>query len=169
MSNENTNGSIGQDELARILDGHRSRSEKIVMTNGVFDLIHPGHIEYLRQAKSYGDLLVVALNTDASVHRLKGPLRPILPEWERAKIIASLDMVDYVTLFEEDTPIDVIRKFRPNVLVKGGDYVPDTVVGRDFVESTGGCVKIVKFVGNFSSTNIIDRIIDSGKVQNGRR
>jgi rfaE bifunctional protein nucleotidyltransferase chain/domain len=150
---------VAAEELRRILDGHREQGEKIVFTNGVFDLLHPGHIRYLREARAEGDRLVVAINSDSSARRLKGADRPVLPQHERAKILASLDVVDYVTVFDEDTPAEIIEALRPDVLVKGGDYKLDEIVGRDFVESTGGKVKAIPFVEGLSSSNIIDRIV----------
>lgn len=160
-SSVSTPGYTPSAELAKLLEAHRARKEKIVFTNGVFDLVHPGHIRYLRAARAKGDLLVVALNSDASVRRIKGPLRPILPENERVKILASLDMVDYVTLFDEDTPFEVIKLLQPDVLVKGGDYAVNEIVGRDIVEARGGQVLNLELVEGVSSTNIIQRILDS--------
>lgn len=146
-------------ELNQILSDHRANGRKVVFTNGVFDLMHPGHVRYLRAARKMGDLLVVAINSDDSVRRLKGPGRPILPQNERGKILAALEMVDYVTLFEEDTPQAIIELLRPDILIKGGDYKLHEIVGRDFVESTGGKVVTIPFVEGMSSTNIIDRIV----------
>ena len=150
-------------ELRKVLEALKLEGRKIVFTNGVFDLIHVGHVDYLRCAKSKGDVLVVALNTDDSVRRLKGEKRPILPENERAKIVASFDMVDYVTFFNEDTPKEIIELLRPNVLVKGGDYTLDTIVGRETVERDGGTVHAVTLVEGASSSDIIDRIVKAGK------
>jgi D-beta-D-heptose 7-phosphate kinase / D-beta-D-heptose 1-phosphate adenosyltransferase len=152
-----------RNELQSILRSEQLSGRKVVFTNGVFDLIHPGHIRYLRAAKELGDILVVAINTDNSVRRLKGEDRPILPEHERVKIIASLEMVDYVTLFDEDTPFEVISRLRPDVLVKGGDYRTDQIVGRDIVEANGGVVKNLQFIDGASSSNIIERILAKGR------
>lgn len=143
--------------------GLRAAGRRVVFTNGVFDLIHPGHVRYLRTAKAFGDILIVALNSDDSVRRLKGPGRPILPETERVKIIASLEMTDYVTIFEDDTPLRVIETLLPDVLVKGGDYEIEDIVGRDAVESNGGVVRTVPFVDGSSSSNIVQRIIESAQ------
>ena len=129
----------------------------------MFDLVHPGHIRYLCDARSLGDLLVVALNSDESVRRLKGPSRPIIPGNERAKIMSSFEMVDYVTFFDEDTPLETIVLLRPDVLVKGGDYTLDTIVGRREVESWGGLVKAIEFIEGFASTNVIRRIVQTAK------
>jgi D-beta-D-heptose 7-phosphate kinase/D-beta-D-heptose 1-phosphate adenosyltransferase len=149
------------DQLAAIVQDERNRRRKVVFTNGVFDLIHPGHIRYLRAARAQGDLLVVGLNSDESVRRLKGPARPILPEHERVKIIASLDMVDYVTLFCEETPLEIIRALKPDVLIKGGDYALEEIVGRNEVESAGGRVLTIPFVKGKSSSGIVERIVRS--------
>lgn len=149
------------DELAKILDELRAAGWRIVFTNGVFDLIHPGHVRFLQEARSLGDLLVVALNSDASVRRIKGEKRPILPLVERGKILASFECVDYVTWFDEDTPDAIIRLLKPDVLVKGADYTLDNIVGRDFVESRGGVVRALKFNHGFSSTAVIERILRS--------
>ena len=146
-------------ELAAVLDEHRRQGQRIVFTNGVFDLVHPGHIRYLRTARAMGDVLVVALNSDTSVRRLKGELRPILPEVERIKIIAALEMVDYVTVFDDDTPLETIELLRPDVLVKGGDYAVDEIVGRDCVEAGGGHVSPLQLVEGFSTSGMIERIV----------
>jgi D-beta-D-heptose 7-phosphate kinase / D-beta-D-heptose 1-phosphate adenosyltransferase len=150
-----------QNALRDILEDQRRNGRKIVFTNGVFDLLHPGHIRYLREAKSMGDVLVVALNSDASVQRIKGPNRPIIGQGERTRIMASLEMVDYVTVFEEDTPKEIIELLQPDVLVKGSDYKLDEVVGRDTVEGSGGCVRTVDLVEGASSTSIIERIVNA--------
>ncbi|MBR3551540.1 MAG: D-glycero-beta-D-manno-heptose 1-phosphate adenylyltransferase [Bacteroidales bacterium] len=134
-------------------DGH-----KIVFTNGCFDVLHYGHVHYLLQAKELGDILVIGLNSDNSVRRLKGPTRPINGENERAFVLAALACVDYVTLFEEDTPEELIKVVRPDVLVKGGDYTLDNIVGADFVMQNGGTVTTIPFVEGFSSTRIIEKL-----------
>lgn len=130
----------------------------LVFTNGVFDLLHPGHIDVIAQARDQGEALVVGLNSDASVRRLKGPERPVRSEAERAYVLAALTDVDAVVSFEEDTPLELIRQLRPNVLVKGGDYEPSTVVGRDEVESWGGRVVIVPLRAGQSTTTIIEKL-----------
>lgn len=145
--------------LVRLVREKQAAGLKVVFTNGVFDLIHPGHIRYLREAKALGDVLVVALNTDESVARIKGPQRPILCLAERARVLAALEPVDYLTAFEQDTPLELIELLRPDVLVKGGDYTPDRVVGRDLVESHGGICRTVVFAEGFSTTAIVDRIL----------
>jgi rfaE bifunctional protein nucleotidyltransferase chain/domain len=130
----------------------------VVFTNGVFDLLHPGHIDVLAHARSLGDALIVGLNSDSSVQRIKGPDRPIRSEAERAYVLAALRDVDAVVTFSEDTPLTLIRRLRPDVLVKGGDYEPDTVVGRDDVESWGGRVVIVPLRAGQSTSSIIEKL-----------
>jgi rfaE bifunctional protein nucleotidyltransferase chain/domain len=130
-----------------------------VFTNGVFDLMHMGHVRYLQQARGLGDCLVVGVNADDSVRRLKGPKRPLLPERERAQLLAALSVVDYVTVFEEDTPEELIRVLRPNVHVKGGDYRPDDLPEAAAVREGGGEVRILPFLPGRSSTGLIEEII----------
>lgn len=132
--------------------------QKIVFTNGCFDVLHFGHVYYLQQARQLGDLLVVGLNSDASVKRLKGDSRPINGEKERAYVLAALAFVDYVVVFEEDTPEKIIKKVKPDVLVKGGDYEISNIVGADFVQQNGGIVTTIPFVEGFSSTQIIEKL-----------
>ena len=146
------------DELARAIAGWRAAGERIVFTNGVFDLLHRGHVEYLEEARALGDRLVVGVNTDASVRRLKEPGRPIVPEDERAELLAALESVDGVALFDEDTPARIIREVAPDVLVKGGDWAPDEIVGREFVESRGGRVERIRVREGWSTTRIVERI-----------
>ena len=136
----------------------RAMRGRVIFTNGVFDLLHPGHIDVLAKARALGDALIVGLNSDASVGRLKGPDRPVRNEAERAYVLAALQDVDAVVTFSEDTPLALIRHLRPDVLVKGGDYVPETVVGRDDVESWGGQVVIVPLHPGQSTTSIIEKL-----------
>ena len=131
--------------------------QKIVFTNGCFDVLHYGHVRYLAQARQLGDVLVVGLNSDASVRRLKGEGRPINPEQARAFVLAALEMVDYVCLFEEDTPYNLISAVQPDVLVKGGDYAIDNIVGGDIVKKRNGEVVVLPFVEGYSSTRIIEK------------
>lgn len=149
------------EELKKILDNHRSRKERIVFTNGCFDILHRGHIEYLGFARNQGDLLVVGLNTDRSVNDMKGPGRPVTPELDRARVLASLEDVDYVVLFDEPTPEELIRDVRPDVLVKGEDWREKGVVGREFVESYGGKVVLAPLVQGISTTDIISKIVEN--------
>ena len=146
------------DEVGARLAAWRAAGERLVFTNGVFDLLHRGHVEYLEEARALGERLIVGLNTDASVHRLKGPRRPIVPEDERAEVVAALECVDAVALFEEDTPERIIREVRPDVLVKGGDWALETIVGREFVEARGGRVERIRVREGWSTTRIIERI-----------
>jgi D-beta-D-heptose 7-phosphate kinase/D-beta-D-heptose 1-phosphate adenosyltransferase len=136
----------------------KTASDKIVFTNGCFDLLHPGHISLLHQARAFGDRLVVGLNTDDSVRRLKGPQRPILSENDRAAMLSALECVDLVVLFDEDTPLALIEAIQPDILVKGSDYNPDQVVGKDIVEAYGGTVKLVKLIKGYSTTRLTERV-----------
>ncbi|RMF75285.1 MAG: bifunctional heptose 7-phosphate kinase/heptose 1-phosphate adenyltransferase [Acidobacteria bacterium] len=145
------------ESLGRILDGLRG-SHRIVFTNGFFDLFHSGHVELLRQARALGDLLVVALNSDRSTRENKGEGRPVLGERERVEIISSLEFVDYVTVFDELTPINVIRRLRPHLIVKGGSYRPEEVVGKDLVESRGGRVVVIPYAGRVTTEKLIRSI-----------
>jgi rfaE bifunctional protein nucleotidyltransferase chain/domain len=131
------------------------RSGRVVFTNGVFDLLHPGHVDVLLGARRTGDHLVVAINSDASVRRLKGPERPVRSEAERAYVVAAFEMVDCVVVFEQDTPLELIELLRPDVLVKGGDYREDTIVGAAQVREWGGDVRVVPLTPGQSTTNII--------------
>jgi D-beta-D-heptose 7-phosphate kinase/D-beta-D-heptose 1-phosphate adenosyltransferase len=146
------------EELSEELENCRKAGKQIVFTNGCFDLLHVGHIRYLRHARRMGDLLVVALNDDDSVRRLKGPSRPVQPEQDRAEILAGLECVDYVVLFEEDTPLTLIERLRPNVLVKGSDWPVEQIVGREVVEGLGGRVATIDYVKGMSTSALIDRI-----------
>lgn len=132
--------------------------KKIVFTNGCFDILHVGHKRYLQQAATLGDILVVGVNSDASVRRLKGPTRPVNNEQDRAEMLSALGFIDYVVIFDEDTPYELIKKIQPDVLVKGGDYKPEEVVGRDIVEARGGRLELISFVEGKSTTNIIKKI-----------
>lgn len=152
-----------RESLSRILEGEKQKGRTVVFTNGCFDLLHVGHVKYLQQARRQGDLLVLGLNSDESIRRLKGEKRPLIGQDERAHILAALHCVDYVVVFDEDTPFELISVLRPDILVKGGDYTPDTVVGRDLVEGWGGRVEIIRFVDGKSTTGIIDRILESYK------
>ena len=132
--------------------------KKVVFTNGCFDLIHVGHLRYLNEARALGDLLVVGLNSDSSVKQLKGPSRPLLSEQERYEMLMNLKAIDHVILFSGETPIELIKAIQPEVLVKGGDYTIETIVGSDLVLAKGGEVKSLQFVDGYSTTNLIDKI-----------
>jgi rfaE bifunctional protein nucleotidyltransferase chain/domain len=142
----------------RTIAAWRAAGEKIVFTNGVFDLLHRGHVEYLEESRALGDRLVVGVNSDASVRRIKGPERPLVPAEERAELLAALACVDLAVIFDEDTPDRVIREVQPDVLVKGGDWAPDRIVGREFVEARGGRVLNVPLREGLSTTALIERI-----------
>ncbi len=146
------------DTLEGVLTRWRLKDRSIVFTNGCFDILHLGHIDYLMRAADLGNQLIVGINSDASVRRLKGEHRPINDENSRKRIIASLFFVSAVVVFEEDTPFELIKKVQPDILVKGGDYTPDNVVGADFVKDRGGDVKILDFVEGYSTTDIEKRI-----------
>ncbi|HXY31142.1 MAG TPA: D-glycero-beta-D-manno-heptose 1-phosphate adenylyltransferase [Gemmatimonadaceae bacterium] len=135
---------------------------RVVFTNGIFDLLHPGHIDLLTAARALGDSLIVGINSDASARRLKGPERPIRSEIERAYVLAALEAVDAVTLFDQDTPLELVLALRPDVLVKGGDYTPDTIVGRAEVEGWGGTVSVIPLTPGQSTTAIIERMRAQG-------
>lgn len=144
--------------LVRAVGRARAAGRRIVFTNGCFDLLHVGHIRYLEAARGLGDLLVVGMNSDTSVRRLKGPGRPVVRERERAEVLAALAAVDYVVIFPEPDPARVIRAVRPDVLVKGGDWPIDRIVGADFVRSTGGQVRRLPYVAGRSTSGLIRRL-----------
>ena len=137
----------------------QAAGKKVVFTNGCFDILHPGHIDLLKRARTLGDVLVVAINTDASVRRFKGASRPIIPEQERAELLAALEMVDFVCTFDEDTPLAAILNVRPDVLVKGADWGIDGIVGRDEVEGWGGKVVAMPLVEGQSTSGIVERVL----------
>lgn len=150
-------------EAAAWAESLRTQRKRLVFTNGVFDIVHPGHIRYLRGARALGDALIVAVNSDRSVRANKGPGRPINPELERTEVLAALEFVDAVVVFDEETPHDVIARIQPDVLVKGADWAEDNIVGRDIVEARGGRVVRVELSPGFSTTRLIDRIRRSTK------
>ena len=133
------------------------RTSRVVFTNGCFDILHKGHVTYLQEARNLGDLLIVGLNSDDSIRRLKGPQRPLNPVQDRLEVIAALEAVDWVTWFEEDTPIELIRKFRPHFLAKGGDWKVEQIVGASEVLSWGGAVRSIPFVEGRSTTRLIEK------------
>ena len=148
-----------RDDLRRIIQDLKAKGKRIIFTNGCFDLLHIGHIRYLEEAKSLGDILVVGVNSDNSVRSLKGPNRPILSEEERAEILSGLECVDYVTIFDEPTPFNLISLLLPHVLVKGGDWTKEETVGWETVERTGGEVVILSFVEGASTSHLIETIL----------
>jgi D-beta-D-heptose 7-phosphate kinase/D-beta-D-heptose 1-phosphate adenosyltransferase len=148
-----------KEDLHRIVEDLKKKGKRIVFTNGCFDLLHLGHIRYLEKAKTLGDILVVGVNSDHSVQNLKGPKRPILPEEERAEILSGFGCVDYITIFDEEDPLELISTLQPDILVKGGAWTKETTVGREVVERSGGEVVILPFVERASTSNIIDTIL----------
>jgi D-beta-D-heptose 7-phosphate kinase/D-beta-D-heptose 1-phosphate adenosyltransferase len=156
---------LSRNDLRERVAQLKGEGKRIVFTNGCFDILHIGHVRYLEEAKELGDILVLALNSDASVRSIKGPLRPVVPQDERAYIMASLEVVDYVTIFDEETPLTLIEEIAPDILVKGGDWTPDTVVGRETVAQQGGRVVIIPQISESSTgtaastTGVIDRIL----------
>ncbi len=152
---------LSRDTLKEVVERERTAGKKIVFTNGCFDLIHVGHVRYLREAKEKGDLLIVAVNSDRSVRKLKGAGRPIIPEQERAEIVSALVSVDYVVIFPGETPAEIIDVLRPDILVKGGDYRKEDIVGRETVEANGGEVITVPLVEGHSTKGLLEQIIQN--------
>lgn len=136
----------------------KNSGQKVVFTNGCFDLLHLGHVDYLEKARNLGDKLVLGLNTDSSVSRFKGPERPIQDQHSRARVLASLEFIDLVVFFDEDTPLSLISTLVPNILVKGSDYLAENIVGADVVKKNGGEVKTIDFVPGYSTTRIVEKI-----------
>lgn len=153
---------LSQPETAAFVREQRAAGRRIVFTNGVFDLLHPGHVRYLQDARALGEVLVVGLNADASVRRNKGPKRPINPEDERAEVLAALACVDVVVIFDEDTPAGIVRLVQPDILVKGADWPADQIVGRDIVEARGGRVVLMPVEPGHSTTAIVERVRGGG-------
>jgi len=149
----------GRDELKAIVDRLRQEGKTVVFTNGCFDILHAGHTRYLRAARTLGDVLVLALNSDSSVRSLKGGKRPIVPAAERAEVLAALSSVDYVTVFDEPTPLELIEFLRPDVIVKGGDWAEKDIGGGDAVRSWGGRVAVMPEIEGASTTNIIEKVL----------
>lgn len=148
-----------REDLRRIVEDLKMKGKRVVFTNGCFDLLHVGHIRYLEGARSLGDILVVGVNSDRSVRDLKGPNRPILPEEERAEILSGLESVNYITIFDEPTPLELISFLQPHILVKGGDWTKETTVGKEVVERSGGEVVILPFIEGSSTSNLIESIL----------
>jgi len=146
------------EEVSAIAAMARAEGRTVVFTNGCFDLLHRGHVHTLRQAKAAGDILIVAINSDRSVKSIKAPQRPILPETDRLELIAAMEMVDYVILFDAPDPYRLIAAIKPHVLAKGGDWKSDEIIGADIVEASGGRVEVIPYLQGFSTTEIIERI-----------
>jgi len=153
------NSLVVLEELCQQRQLWKEQGKRVVFTNGCFDLLHPGHITYLQDAKALGDVLIIGLNDDASIRRLKGDARPINTLQDRAMMLAALKPVDAVVVFSEDTPFNLISALLPDVLVKGGDYAPDNIVGADVVQAAGGHVTVIPFLDGYSSTRLIQKII----------
>ncbi len=145
-------------DAATLTESLRKANRRVVFTNGVFDLLHPGHVKYLQAARAQGDALIVAVNSDRSVRAIKGPTRPLTPERERAEILAALACVDAVVIFDEDTPAAIVEKLQPDVLVKGADWAADRIIGRETVEARGGEVVRVPLEPNWSTSAIVEKI-----------
>lgn len=156
---------LSRDDLVSVRRQLKTAGKRVVFTNGCFDILHRGHVDYLQKAKSLGDVLVVGINTDASVRRLKGNGRPIVEEEDRAAVVAALAAVDYVCLFDEDTPHELIRAVVPDILVKGADWSVNDIVGKDVVEGAGGSVHTIEFLPDRSTTKIIEKITQTGARQ----
>ena len=150
---------LAAEEAERWRADLRARGHSVVFTNGVFDLLHAGHVDLLERARALGDALVVGLNTDASTRRLKGERRPLLPQADRARVLAALAVVDAVVLFDEDTPAELVRRLEPDVLVKGADYAEDAIAGKDTVEARGGRVVRLPLVEGRSTSKIVEEIV----------
>lgn len=151
---------VDSTEAKKIISKWRNDSKRIIFTNGCFDIIHRGHIEYLKQAKLLGDALIVGLNSDASVKRLKGKQRPYQSEQDRAAILDAMEMVELIIIFNEDTPLNLICELKPDVLVKGGDYDRRSIVGAEEVENWGGRVIIIPFLKGFGTTRLVEKILE---------
>lgn len=154
---------LSVDDFLPVRKELKEKNKKLVFTNGCFDILHAGHVDYLNKARSMGDAMIVALNSDSSVKRIKGELRPIVNQEERAFIISNLKCVDYVTFFDEDTPKEIIDKIIPDILVKGADWKIDNIIGRDVVEQHGGEVKTIEFINFQSTSKIIETVIERYK------
>lgn len=150
---------FSREELSDIIRKLQNAGKKIVFTNGVFDILHKGHVDYLNQAKGLGDILIVGINSDASVKRIKGNERPIVPQSDRAFVVSNLKSVDYVCIFDEDNPYETIKLLQPDFLVKGADWKIENVIGRDIVEGRGGKVVTIEYLEGKSTTNIINKIL----------
>ncbi|GAB3762978.1 hypothetical protein GCM10028817_41910 [Spirosoma pomorum] len=149
---------VSREQAIAQADEWRAEGQQLVFTNGCFDIVHLGHIDYLEKARSLGSKLILGLNTDASVSRIKGPLRPVVNEYARSRLMAALAFVDLVVLFDEPTPLELIEAVQPDILVKGDDYTVATIVGSDFVLDRGGKVETISLVPGYSTTKLIERI-----------
>lgn len=150
---------LSKEQLKIRLDEHRQEGKKIVFTNGCFDILHVGHVRYLQEARKLGDLLVLGLNSDSSVRTLKGEKRPLVPQDERADVLAALEAINYVTIFDEATPLELIEYLKPDFLVKGGDWSEDEIVGADAIRKWGGRVIVAPLIQGRSTTNVVEKIL----------
>jgi len=150
---------LDRTSLKKKLDALRQEGKKIAFTNGCFDLLHVGHVRYLKEARKTADVLVLALNSDSSVHAIKGSKRPLVPEQERAEVLSALECIDFITIFSEPTPLELIVLLQPDVLIKGGDWAEEQVVGRNEIRQWGGRVEIIPEVVGRSTTNIVDKVL----------
>ncbi|MCX7697900.1 MAG: D-glycero-beta-D-manno-heptose 1-phosphate adenylyltransferase [Candidatus Goldbacteria bacterium] len=146
-------------KLLKILKKLKIQGKKIVFTNGCYDILHIGHIRFLKKAKKFGDILLVALNSDSSVKKIKGDKRPIIPQRERAEVLSALEFVDFITVFYEPDPYNIIKDIKPDVLVKGGDWPLNKIIGADIVKKSGGIVKNIKYIKGNSTTEIINKVL----------
>ncbi len=151
---------LGREEAAALIESLKAQGKKVVFTNGCFDILHVGHLRYLEEAREQGDLLVVGVNSDASVRRLKGPTRPINSELDRAEMLAGLKAVDYTVIFTEDTPVEIIDELKPSIHVKGGDYKKEDLPETEVVERNGGEVRILMLVDGKSTTSVVNKILE---------
>jgi rfaE bifunctional protein nucleotidyltransferase chain/domain len=151
---------VERNEAKEIVKQWHAKNKKVVFTNGCFDIIHRGHVEYLRESKELGDVLVLGLNSDTSVRRIKGKPRPYQNEHDRAVILDAMEMIDLVVMFDEDTPLNLICEIKPNILVKGGDYKSQLIVGASEVEGWGGSVKIIPFLKGYGTSILVDKILE---------
>jgi rfaE bifunctional protein nucleotidyltransferase chain/domain len=149
------------EEIKAIVVEARNKRKKVAFTNGCFDLLHRGHVHVLREARACGDVLIVGINSDESVKQIKGPTRPVLPESDRCELVGAMEMVDFVILFNEPDPYNLIAAIRPDVLVKGGDWNSEKIIGANLVQEAGGRVVVVPYIKGFSTTEIIERITNS--------
>jgi rfaE bifunctional protein nucleotidyltransferase chain/domain len=150
---------LSKEQLKAKLDALRQEGKRIVFTNGCFDILHVGHVRYLREAKKLGDILVLGLNSDSSVRSLKGEKRPLVPQDERADVLAALESIDYITIFDALTPLELIKYLKPHLLVKGGDWSEDAIVGADVMGEWGGRVVIAPLIKGRSTTNVVEKIL----------
>ncbi|MFT3737331.1 MAG: D-glycero-beta-D-manno-heptose 1-phosphate adenylyltransferase [Breznakibacter sp.] len=152
---------VSRDKAAQIVGQWQNNGDQVVFTNGCFDLVHRGHVEYLSLAADLGQKMILGLNTDVSVQRLKGPKRPLVDEYSRAILLAAFSFIDLIVYFDEDTPYELIKALQPDVLVKGSDYRPESIVGYDIVTGRGGKVETIDFVEGFSTSKLVKKIIDT--------